>query len=112
MWLYGAAAAPQGVSDQLIIMVGGVITAAIVALGGVLVAVVNSRAGKTTASPPAPTASQPGDLVLYERTAVLARRADDSDDRFHVLDLARTKDREDLDHVIEYLDRRDPDWRP
>jgi hypothetical protein len=41
------------VSDQLIIMVGGVITAAIVALGGVLVAIVNSRSNKTTPSPPA-----------------------------------------------------------
>lgn len=92
-------------------MVGGVVTAAIAALGGVGVAVVNSRNNRTTPSPPAPTATSGGDHVLYERTAVLTRRADDSDDRFHVLDLARTKDRDDLDDVIGYLDRSDPDWR-
>ena len=70
----------------MIIMVGGVITAAIVALGGVLVAIVNSRSNKTTPSPPAPTATPSGDHALYERTAVLARRADDSDERFEVMD--------------------------
>jgi hypothetical protein len=91
-------------------MVGGVITAAIVALGGVLVAVVNSRSSRTTPSPPPPTSID--EHVLYERTAVLARRADDSDDRFHVMDLARAKDRDDLDDVLEYLDRSNPGWRP
>ena len=112
MWLYGAAeTAPAGVSDQLIIMVGGVITAAIVALGGVLVAVVNSRSSRTAPSPPAPSQGS-SDLVLYERTAVLTRRADDADERFHVLDLAQSKARDDLDDVLDYLDRRDPDWRP
>lgn len=117
MWLYGGilaaeAPAPAGVSDQLIIMVGGVITAAIVALGGVLVAVVNSRAGRTTPSPPSPTPQPSSDHVLYERTAVLTRRADDGDERFDQLDRAQTRDRDDLDDVIHYLDRRDPDWRP
>ena len=91
-------------------MVGGVITAAIVALGGVLVAVVNSRSNRTSPSPPAPTAT-PNDHVLYERTAVLSRRADDGDERFEALDRGRAADREDLDDVLHYLDRRDPDWR-
>jgi hypothetical protein len=91
-------------------MVGGVITAAIVALGGVLVAVVNSRSNRTSASPPAPTPTS-SDHVLYERTAVLTRRADDADERFHVLDKAQGTARDDLDDVLDYLERRDPDWR-
>lgn len=106
MWLHGGILAaetpPAGVSDQLIIMVGGVITAAIVALGGVLVAIVNSR-NRTTSSPPAPGTSA-DEHVLYERTAVLARRADDADERFEVMDRR-------LDQVERLLDRSDPDWR-
>lgn len=116
MWLFGgiqAAAdvpASGGASDQLIITVGAVITAAIVALGGVMVAVVNSRGGKTTPSPPAPATSA-DEHVLYERTAVHNKRLDDNDDRFDVLDRLRAGDREDLDDVIDYLDDRDPGWR-
>lgn len=103
MWLLVAAEAPApAVSDQLIIMVGGVITAAIVALGGVLVAVVNSRASRTTASPPAPTSAD--EHVLYERTAVLAARADDSDDRFDVMDRR-------LDQIERRLDLDDTGWK-
>lgn len=84
MWLgdiLTADAPPAGVSDQLIIMVGGVITAAIVALGGVLVAIVNGRGGKAT---PPPTSTD--EHVLYERTAVLAARADDADERDEMQD--------------------------
>lgn len=105
MWLAGALAAdtpPSGLSDQLIIMVGGVITAAIVALGGVLVAIVNSRSGKTTPSPPAPTSAD--EHVLYERTAVLARRADDADERDEVQDRR-------LDQLERRLDLDNPEWR-
>jgi len=95
--------ATTGVSDQLVIMVGGVITAAIVALGGVLVAVVNSRASKTTPSPPAPH-PEGADHVLYERTAVLGRRADDADDRFEMMDRR-------VDQIERRLDLDDPKWR-
>ena len=99
MWLYGAAeTSAPGVSDQLIIMVGGVITAAIVALGGVLVAIVNSRSNKTSASPPAPVPQPSSDHVLYERTAVLTRRADDADERFDVMDRRLDALERRLDH--------------
>lgn len=109
MWLFGGfllatdAPSPSGVSDQLILMVGGVITAAIVALGGVLVAIVNSRANKTTTpSPPAasPTANE---HVLYERTAVLSQRADDNDDRDDVQDRR-------LDKFERWAEHHDPEW--
>ena len=113
MWLGDFLAAetpPAGVSDQLIIMVGGVITAAIVALGGVLVAIVNSRSNKTGASPPAPVTSA-DEHVLYERTAVHNKRLDDNDDRFDVLDKAQARTREDLDDVLDYLDDQNPGWR-
>lgn len=105
MWASVAAEAPAttGVSDQLIIMVGGVITAAIVALGGVLVAIVNTKASKTTPSPPAPVTSA-DEHVLYERTAVLSRRADDSDERFELMDrrLDRIERRLDVDGHEEW----------
>jgi hypothetical protein len=102
LWLLVAAEAPApaGVSDQLIIMVGGVITAAIVALGGVLVAIVNSRS--KAAAPPPPTSID--EHVLYERTAVLARRADDSDERDEVQDRR-------LDQLERVLDLDNPEWR-
>lgn len=98
------------VSDQLILMVGGVITAAIVALGGVLVAIVNSRNNKTTASPP-PPATSADEHTLYERTAVHNQRLDDSDARFDVMDRSRSKDRSDIDDMLRYLDRTNPGWR-
>lgn len=109
MWLFaGAQAAADvpasgGASDQLIITVGAVITAAIVALGGVMVAVVNSRGGKTAPSPPAPATSA-DEHVLYERTAVLARRADDADERDEVQDRR-------LDQLERVLDLDNPEWR-
>lgn len=84
-------------------MVGGVITAAIVALGGVLVAIVNSRANRTTPSPPSPNPSA-NEHELYERTAVLSRRADDSDERDEVQDRR-------LDKIERVLDINDPEWR-
>ena len=84
-------------------MVGGVITAAIVALGGVLVAVVNRGSTKTTPSPPAPVPAD-GDHILYERTAVLANRADDSDERFEILDRR-------VDQIERVLDIDNPHWR-
>lgn len=93
----------SGASDQLIIMIGGVITAAIVALGGVMVAMVNRGASRTTPSPPAPVATG-SDHVLYERTAVLAQRADDSDERDEVQDRR-------LDQLERVLDLDNPEWR-
>ncbi len=108
MWLTGGLQAaaeapdPAGFSDQLIVVVGGVITAAIVALGGVLVAVVNSRASRTTASPPAPAPDVGHEL--YERTAVLRQRADDADERDEVQDRR-------LDQIERYLDLDNVTWR-
>lgn len=84
-------------------MVGGVITAAIVALGGVLVAIVNSRASRTTPSPPSPVPTSSGH-ELYERTAVLTRRADDNDERDDVQDRR-------LDQIERRLDLDNPEWR-
>jgi hypothetical protein len=105
LWLLVApeTAAITGTSDQLIIMVGGVITAAIVALSGVLVAIVNSRANKTTPSPPAATATT-NEHELYERTAVLSRRMDDSDERDEIQDRR-------LEVIERVLDLNNKQWR-
>ena len=108
MWLGGIVAAadtpPAGVSDQIIIIIGGIVVAAITALGGVLVAVVNSRTNRTTASPPSPTPAPGSDHVLFERTAVLARRADDGDERDELQDRR-------IDQIERVLDLGNPDWR-
>jgi hypothetical protein len=110
LWLHGewvsAAEAPtqSGVSDQLIIMIGGVVTAAIVALGGVLVAIVNRGGAKTAPSPPGPMVAPGSDHVLYERTAVLTQRADDNDERDDVQDRR-------LDQIERVLDLDNPEWR-
>lgn len=114
MWLHAGwvstAEAPSqaGVSDQLIIVVGGIVTAAIAALSAVLVAMVNRGSSRTTPSPPAPVTAN---HELYERTAVLRKRADDSDGRFELYDRARDADRADLEDVLGFLDRNEPDWR-
>ncbi len=84
-------------------MIGGVITAAIVALGGVMVAMVNRGSRQTTPSPPAP-AGTGSDHELYERTAVLTRRADDADERDEVQDRR-------LDQIERVLDIDNPRWR-
>lgn len=103
MWLLVAAETPTTpVSDQLILTVGGIITAAIVTLGGVLVAIVNSRSKQTTASPP-PVSTAVDEHVLFERTAVLARRADDGDERDAVED-------QRIDKLERWAEQHDPGW--
>lgn len=100
-WGLLAAEAPveAGVSDQLIVMIGGIAVAAIGAIATVLVALVNSRS-KTTPSPPPPS---DGGHVVYERLAVLERRADDADERDEVQDRR-------LDQVEDVLDVDNPRW--
>jgi hypothetical protein len=105
LWLDVLAAAESpsaGVSDQLIIIVGGVITAAITVLGGVLVAIVNSRTSRTAPSPPAPVPTI-NEHELYERTAVLRQRADDNDERDAVQDVR-------LEKFERWAEHHDPEW--
>ncbi len=90
----------------MVLMIGGVVTAAIVALGGVLVAIVNRGGGKTTPSPPAPTQGR-SDHELYERTAVHNRRLDDADERHHQLDVIVDKQHDVLDDHGDRLEQHD-----
>lgn len=106
--LVWAADAPDGSgTDQLIIILGGVIVAAITAGGTVLVAVVNARTNRTAPSPPSPT-SEPTPTVdaihLREDVAVLRYRADDSDERDEIQDRR-------LDQIERHLDMDNPRWR-
>lgn len=104
MWTWGdvyAAADPVG--DQRLIILGGIIVAAITAGATVLVAIVNARANRTAPSPPAPDGA--ADVVaVRERMAVVERRADDNDDRDDVQDRR-------LDQIERALDLDNPDWR-
>ena len=121
MWLVGdllAAEAPA--NDSLIVVVGGIVVAAIGAMGLVLTEVVKGRAGRTTPAPPgpAPQPQAPVNVELYERTAVLSRRADDSDTRDDVQDRRHevSEDRHDhadarLESLEQWRNRIDPDWR-
>lgn len=113
MWIRGtdlfvwAADGPSGSgTDQLIIILGGIIVAAITAGGTVLVAVVNARTNRTAPSPPSPTSAPPtaDALTMHEDIAVLRYRADDADERDEIQDRR-------LDQLERHLDMENPRWR-
>lgn len=94
---------PPGSGDQLVIILGGLLGAAITALGGIVVAGMNARAGRTEQAPPARTASLDA-AGLHEDVAVLRYRADDNDERDDVQDRR-------LDQIERHLDIDNPRWR-
>lgn len=94
-------------NDQLVIILGGILVAAITAGGTVLVAMVNSRANRTTPSPPSPSGEAAAGVELAhvrEELAVLRYRADDSDERDEMQDRR-------LDQIERVLDIENPNWR-
>lgn len=121
MWATGALFAAEnppptsGISDTLIVTIGGIVVAALGTLGLVLSEVVKGRHARTTASPPPPSlTSQSMDVELYERTAVLSQRADDNDERDALQDRELRDQRDALDdhhHRLLRLERRDDDGR-
>jgi len=108
LWSWAADEATGTGTDQLVIIVGGILVAAVTAAGTVLVAVVNARANKTAPSPPAPAAGlmpAPGEMrEVHEDVAVLRYRADDSDERDELQDRR-------LDQIERHLDLDNPNWR-
>lgn len=110
MWLTGVLAAEVpasgGSSDQLLVMIGGIVVAALGTIGAVAVAAINNR-NKTAPSPPA-ALSPASDLAWRDyvtgELAVGRARADDSDERDEMQDRR-------LDHLERVLDRSHPDWR-
>lgn len=109
MWAWGdllaAVEVPGGSNDSLIAMVGGVIVAALGTLGLVLTEILKGRNSRTTASPPAPTTGSSKDVELYERTAVLSNRADDSDRRHNLLERTVHQHHEEEGERLERLER-------
>lgn len=85
MWLT-AADAPADSQTAIILGVIGLLTAVLVALATGVFSLLSARANRTEPAPPSPVPVPAGDHVLYERIAVLERRADDSDERFDVMD--------------------------
>jgi hypothetical protein len=95
VWTGGtfAAEATQQNGDSLLVLIGGIIIAAMVPLGSVIVEIVKGRNSRTTASPPAPSpfpgapsSSSPKDVELYERTAALNERLRQKDEADHLRD--------------------------
>lgn len=114
MWLGEllAAEAPPGANDSLIVMVGGVIVAALGALSLVLVEVVKGRNSRNASPSSPPQQTVVTDEKVVERVAVLwnwrqeIRAADDIHDRT----LFETAD--DVKDVVIFLNRQHPGWRP
>jgi hypothetical protein len=123
VWLTGLALAVWAAEDpvgtgtssgeQLVVIVGGIVTAFIGGVVAVTVALINSRANRTTApSPPSPNPAVGVDA------AEVRRRLDDGDEARELLDRRqerheRAMDRlgDRLERVEDHLDRSEPGWR-
>lgn len=94
MWLSGAADLPQSDSTQIIL---GIFTLlGLVVSGLVAIAVANINARNKTPPP---------SKDVEVRLAVVEHRAEDSDERFDVLDRK-------VEHVTAWIYRQDPEWKP
>ena len=92
-------------ADQLVVIVGGIITAAIGGAVAIAVATINARANRTAPStqPTSPPAT--ADVIgMHEDIAVLRFRADDADERSEIVDRR-------LDQIERHLDMDNPRWR-
>jgi hypothetical protein len=120
VWITGLALAVWAAEDpagtgtagdqQLIVIVGGIVTAFIGGVVAVTVALINSRANRTAPSPPAPGPT-------FDPVEV-RRRLDDGDEQRELLDRRqerheRAMDRlgDRLERVEDHLDRSEPGWR-
>lgn len=101
LWL-AAGSSPPGL-NEVVIAVSGVLVAVITAIAGVAVAMINAKRSDTDRDPRHSTAEDMGHL--RERTAVLERRAQDSDER------DETQDRR-LDVIERALDLENVNWHP
>lgn len=104
---YAADLPEQQSNGQLPVLIFGLLGTVVVVVGTVLVALINSRANRTTASPPAPTpvgALGDQDGRAGERIAVLEHRAEDSDERDEMQDRR-------LNAIEAHLDMRGETWR-
>jgi hypothetical protein len=104
LWLIAVDAPAPDSQTAIILGVIGLLTAVLVALATGVFSLLSARANRTEPAPPSPVPVPAGDHVLYERIAVLERRADDSDERDEVQDRR-------LDQVERRLDIDNPEWR-
>ena len=122
MWITGLALAVWAAEDpastgtgsqQLVVIVGGIVTAFIGGVVAVTVALINARSNRSTApSPPSPNPAAVLDV------AEIRRRLDDGDEGRELLDRRqerheRAMDRlgDRLERVEGRLDQTDPGWR-
>lgn len=96
MWL-AAATGSQDAQNALTLAIIGGLSALLVALATGLFQLLTARQNRQ--GPP-----ENAQTMLFERTAVLSARADDSDDR------DETQDRR-LDVIERHLDMDNPNWR-
>lgn len=100
-----AAELPEQQSNgQLPVLIFGLLGTVVVVLGTVLVALINSRANRTTASPPSPAPAAAPDGRTSERVAVLEHRAEDSDDRDEMQDRKLENHDQRLERIEARLD--------
>lgn len=97
MWL-AAASGGQDAQNALVLAIVGGLSALLVALATGLFQLLAAKQNRQQTPENAQT-------LLFERTAVLASRADDSDDR------DETQDRR-LDMIERHLDMDNANWRP
>lgn len=105
MWRIGellAAEAPA--NDSLVVVIGGIVVAAIGALGLVLTEVVKGRPGRTTPAPP--DSDTPSRLAVLEDWRVQVMKVDDLHDRT----VYRVSG--DVEDIVRWLNREFPNWRP
>jgi len=123
VWITGLALALWAAEDpagtgtagdqQLVVIVGGIVTAFIGGVVAVTVALINSRANRTTSpSPPSPNPATAVDA------AEVRRRLDDGDEGRELLDRRQERHERGMDRLgdraerIEaFLDRNFPGWR-
>ena len=110
--MWGVAAEATGPADALIYAVWAFLGIVVTTLGTIAVQGLKSRSERqsTTSSPPTP--SGPVDLTRHaERIAVVEHRADDSDERFDVMDRALRGLDDRVERLERYHDHNSPGWR-
>jgi hypothetical protein len=97
VWLLEASGA-QDAQNQLVLAIVGASGLLLVAIATGLFTVWAAKQNRNNAVP------ENAQVLLFERTAVLSARADDSDDRDEAQDRR-------LDVLERHLDRDNPNWR-
>lgn len=111
MWI--AAADAGGGGDAAILAVYTFLGVVVTQLAFLIAPIIKSRFERTPPTSTPAAAPTDGTVLLQMATVqgAVVQRLDDHDDAIDMVDRARAADREDLDDVLGFLDRNEPDWR-